>query len=148
MPLIDAYCKIKIEWNKEELIYNLQIFQHEGSNAIINEIVDKAEIHLYCKNPHSEEYEGQHYLLEYSTPEMELALLTFQSWFESLDVNVGFIKSSHPNNDCLLFRTDHDGTFEIMAFNGLKHKRQDLYCMLALGELDRSIESLLAHQYI
>jgi hypothetical protein len=49
MGLVDAYCKIKIEWDEKELVFNLQVLQHEGSNTIIDMIVNEAKIHLLCK---------------------------------------------------------------------------------------------------
>ena len=143
MALADAYYKIKIGLDEETSLYKLQLLEAQSGDDIISELVSEgSRVRSYNDIHYSALYEEKDYSIEYNTTDDVLKVLMFQIWPEA-DPYVGIIESSTVTQDCSLFKTDRNGLFEIYIFKNMKHKQDELFHMLVLGDLDNQLRYML-----
>ena len=141
MPLIDEKYVINVKWNEECTLPELFVNNECTPGGLLADVINNQFLESYTETPWYI-LEGRYsYLWQYRTSAKNLAVLNFYIYPE-YHLDIGVVESSVPTDDCMLFKTDHKGAFEVYVFKKMEHKEDELFSMLIDGDLNKDIASL------
>lgn len=139
--LLTGSISYNVEIDKANSLAKLELDSISGDVGQLQYLLPNETLEFYNDTPQCENSGIKKYFLGYKDDDDVLVALEFKIWVEA-DTDVGIVRSSFDTDDCILFRTDHAGWFEMYVYSGLKHLEDDLYEMMIDGRLDTDMNAM------